>query len=153
MTLELLVFSPRNKQHAMTALANLPKFQGAYHVFVFLQIRLRYSLKLTIIKESRSKGCYHNSAEKKDATQKIYRNKRNRGSAGRNESRYKETPRDPDKLERLIYAVFAMKHMAEHEAMAKLVSVSDATYCKLQKAQNFRESYDNVVDHVVDALW
>lgn len=46
-----------------------------------------------------------------------------------------------------------MKQMAEYEAMAKLVSISYATYCKLQEAQNFRESYDNVVDDAVDALW
>lgn len=82
-----------------------------------------------------------------------YRKKRNRGSARRNKSLYKETPGGPDKLERLIYAVYAMKQMAEYEAMAKLVSISDATYCKLQKAQNFRESYDNVVDDAVNALW
>jgi predicted CopG family antitoxin len=43
--------------------------------------------------------------------------------------------------------------MAEYEVMAKLVSVSDATYCKLQKIQDFRESYDNVVDDALDALW
>lgn len=43
----LLTLSPRNKQYAMTALANLAKFQGRYDQF--LQIRQRYSLK-------RSKG-------------------------------------------------------------------------------------------------
>jgi len=41
--LPLLTLSPRNKQHAMSALANLSKFQGRYNVF--LQIRQRYSLK------------------------------------------------------------------------------------------------------------
>jgi hypothetical protein len=46
-----------------------------------------------------------------------------------------------------------MKQMAEYEAMAKLVIVLDATYCKLQKVQNFRESYDNVVDDALDTLW
>lgn len=80
------------------------------------------------------------------------RKKRNRASTRRNESRYKETPRDKDQLERLIYAVYAMKQMAGYEAMAKLVSVLDATYCKLQKVQNFRESYDKVVDDALDAL-
>jgi intergrase/recombinase len=40
---ELLTLSPRNKQHAMTALANLAKFQGRYDVFLW--IRQRYSLK------------------------------------------------------------------------------------------------------------
>jgi hypothetical protein len=39
----MLTLSVRNKQHAMTALANLAKFQGRYDVF--LQIRQRYSLK------------------------------------------------------------------------------------------------------------
>jgi hypothetical protein len=74
MTLELLFFSPRNKQHAMTALANLAKFQGAYPIF--LQLRQRYSLKSTISKKSRSSGCYHHSAEKKDAIWKIQEEKK-----------------------------------------------------------------------------
>jgi hypothetical protein len=39
----LLALSPRNKQHAMTALANLAKYQGRYDQF--LQLRQRYSLK------------------------------------------------------------------------------------------------------------
>jgi intergrase/recombinase len=39
----LLTLSPRNKQHAMTALANLAKYQGRYGQF--LKIRQRYSLK------------------------------------------------------------------------------------------------------------
>jgi hypothetical protein len=39
----LLTLSPRNKQHAMTALANLAKYQGQYDQF--LQIRQRYNLK------------------------------------------------------------------------------------------------------------
>jgi hypothetical protein len=40
---ELLTLSPRNKQHAMSAVANLAKFQGRYDVF--LQLRQRYNLK------------------------------------------------------------------------------------------------------------
>ena len=39
----LLTLSPRNKQHAMTALANLAKYTGRYDQFI--QIRQRYSLK------------------------------------------------------------------------------------------------------------
>jgi intergrase/recombinase len=39
----LLTLSQRNKQHALTALANLSKFQGRYDVF--LKVRQRYSLK------------------------------------------------------------------------------------------------------------
>lgn len=39
----LLCLSPRNKQHAMSALANLAKFQGCYNKF--LQLRRRYNLK------------------------------------------------------------------------------------------------------------
>ncbi|MBD0328364.1 MAG: hypothetical protein ICV68_18250 [Pyrinomonadaceae bacterium] len=39
----LLTLSQRNKQHAMSALANLAKFQGCYDKF--LQIRQRYALK------------------------------------------------------------------------------------------------------------
>ena len=40
---QLLTLSPRNKQHAMTALANLAKYQGQYDKF--LQLRQRYNLK------------------------------------------------------------------------------------------------------------
>jgi intergrase/recombinase len=39
----LLVLSQRNKQHAMTALANLAKFTGRYNQF--LHLRQRYNLK------------------------------------------------------------------------------------------------------------
>lgn len=39
----LLTLSPRNKQHAMSALANLAKFTGRYSQFV--QIRQNYNLK------------------------------------------------------------------------------------------------------------
>jgi intergrase/recombinase len=39
----LLVLSPRNRHHALTALANLSKFQGRYTDFQ--QLRQRYSLK------------------------------------------------------------------------------------------------------------
>jgi hypothetical protein len=39
----LMTLSSRNKQHAMTALANLAKFTGRYNLFV--QIRQRYNLK------------------------------------------------------------------------------------------------------------
>jgi hypothetical protein len=39
----LLALSPRNRHHAMTALANLAKYQGQYDRW--LQIRQRYSLK------------------------------------------------------------------------------------------------------------
>jgi hypothetical protein len=39
----LLTLSPRNKQHAMSALANLAKFTGRYQKFV--QIRQNYNLK------------------------------------------------------------------------------------------------------------
>jgi len=46
----LLTLSPRNKYHALTALANLAKFQGRYPDF--LQIRQSYSLKWTTGNES-----------------------------------------------------------------------------------------------------
>jgi hypothetical protein len=46
----LLTLSPRNKQHTMSALANLAKFQGRYDVW--LQIRQRYNLKWTSGNES-----------------------------------------------------------------------------------------------------
>ncbi len=39
----LLTLSPRNKQHALTALANLAKFTGSYEQFN--QIRRNYNLK------------------------------------------------------------------------------------------------------------
>ena len=39
----LLTLSPRNKHHAMTALANLAKFTGRYDEF--MKIKQRYSLK------------------------------------------------------------------------------------------------------------
>jgi hypothetical protein len=39
----MMSLSPRNKQHAMTALANLAKFTGRYDLF--MQIRQRYNLK------------------------------------------------------------------------------------------------------------
>ena len=41
----LLELSPRNKQHALAALANLAKYQGRYGHFV--QIRQNYALKWT----------------------------------------------------------------------------------------------------------
>jgi hypothetical protein len=40
---QLLTLSPRNKAHAMTALANLAKYRGCYDKF--LQMRQRYNLK------------------------------------------------------------------------------------------------------------
>ena len=39
----MMMLSPRNKHHAMTALANLSKYQGCYDEW--LQIRRRYNLK------------------------------------------------------------------------------------------------------------
>jgi hypothetical protein len=39
----LISLSPRNRQHALTALASLSKYQGRYDEF--LQLRQRYNLK------------------------------------------------------------------------------------------------------------
>jgi intergrase/recombinase len=47
---ELMKLSPRNKHHAMNALANMAKFTGCYDVW--LAIRQKYSLKWTSRKES-----------------------------------------------------------------------------------------------------
>jgi hypothetical protein len=46
----LLTLSPRNKQHTITALANLAKYQGHYDQY--LQIKQRYNLKWTTGNES-----------------------------------------------------------------------------------------------------
>ena len=47
---ELMTLSPRNKHHAMTALANLAKYTGQYDKW--MQMRQRYNLKCTSGTES-----------------------------------------------------------------------------------------------------